>query len=405
MQSFKARQISKNVYWVGAIDWSLRDFHGYGTPRGTTYNAFLITGDKPVLIDTVKKPFYKEMMARIASIIDPATIECVISNHAEMDHSGCLPDVIRDINPEVIYASKMGKQALQAHFGIGESITVLDNLQEFSVGEHKFSSLESRMLHWPDSMVTFYENDGILFTQDGFGMHYATLNLFVDENPKHIVEQEAAKYYANILLPMSNLVQKLIKTMREVALPIEMIAPDHGPIFRTEEDKNWILNKWDEWSTPSYYKKAVLCYDTMWNSTASMAAAVAEGIHSKGVPVEIYPMSGAHRSDVATALLEAGAFVVGSPTINKQMFPTIADTLSYVSGIKPTCLVGGAFGSCGWSPEGVKKVSRVLEEIGVELVSDTQTHQFVPDNESLAKFIQFGESIGDALLEKLASSK
>lgn len=401
MTAHNAIKISENVYWVGAIDWALRDFHGYTTSRGTTYNAYLIMGEKPILIDTVKAPFFDEMMARIKSVIDPEKIEYIISNHAEMDHSGSLVRTIEAIKPEKVFASKMGNAALQEHFQLEFPITEIKSGQEFTLGNSKFIAVETRMLHWPDSMFTFYANDGMLFSQDGFGMHLATSNLFADQNPKDIMEHEAAKYYANILLPYSNFVSRLFDSLPSLNLDIKYIAPDHGPIWNTPENIKFILDKWQMWASQRYYNKAVIIYDTMWNSTAKMAASIADGIAAKGTITKILPMSGSNRSDIITEILDAGALVVGSPTLNQQMFPTVAEILCYVKGLKPKNLVGQAFGSFGWSGEAVKLIQAELREIQVELVAESVNIKYVPTETDLISCNKMGQNIALALKQKL----
>ncbi len=229
-----AVQISEHVYWVGAIDWAIRDFHGYLTERGTTYNAFLILADKVTLIDTVKAPFRQELLARIASVIDPARIDYIISNHAEMDHSGCLPEIIRAVQPEKVFASTLGVKALQDHFHADIALTPVKDGETLSLGNMHVSFLETRMVHWPDSMFTFLVEEGVLFSNDGFGMHLAGTVRFDDEVERAVLVHQAAKYYANILLPFSSLIAKLLEKVRGLNLDIRLIAPDHGPVWRTD---------------------------------------------------------------------------------------------------------------------------------------------------------------------------
>ena len=224
MSAFEAVKISQNVYWVGAIDWSLRNFHGYATTRGTTYNAYLIMGAEPILIDTVKAPFYHEMMERIASVVAPEKIRYIVSNHAELDHSGSLPQTINAIKPEKIFASKAGVQALKDHFHFTDEITEVKDGAELILGDMKLKFLETKMLHWPDSMFTYCVNDKILFSQDGFGMHLATTDLFVEQNDFGVVSYEAAKYFANILLPYSSFVTRLIEKLPALNLDLQIIA-------------------------------------------------------------------------------------------------------------------------------------------------------------------------------------
>ena len=397
MCAYKAVKVTDNVYWVGAIDTELRDFHGYSTLRGTTYNAYLVMGSKPVLIDTVKVGFFDEMMSRISSLIDPKKIKYIISNHAEMDHSGSLPKVIETIKPEKVFASKMGVQALKKHFCFNLDITEVKSQEVLNIDGLKFTFIETRMLHWPDSMFTYFNNDKVLFSQDAFGMHLATYKLFADQNDYAIMHYESAKYFANILLPYANLVTKLFASFDSFNLDVQLIAPDHGPVWRTQKDISWIISLWRKWALQEKSQKVVIIYDTMWNSTAKMAKVIADSIAGEDVDVKLMPLSISHRSDVATELLEAKAFIVGSPTINQQMFPTVADVLCYLKGLKPQGLIGQVFGSYGWGCESVRLVCKELETIGVKFIDEPIKAQYVPDDEVLAQCRLLGKSIAKEL--------
>jgi flavorubredoxin len=393
---FKAIKISEHVHWVGAIDWTIRDFHGYATKRGSTYNAYLVTGEKPILIDTVKAPFKHELLSRISSVIDPREIRYIISNHSEMDHSGCLPRIIKRIEPEKVYASAMGAKALAEHFGL-ENITPVKSGETLNLGGMNFSFLETRMLHWPDSMVSFLHEDNLLFSQDAFGMHLATSERFADEIDKCILLAEAAKYYANILLPYSNIIPAALKKVGETGFDIKIIAPDHGPIWR--KDVMTLPNHYAEWAAQKPTMKAVVVYDTMWLSTDIMARAICDGLIHGGAEVKLLKLGASHRSDVATEILDAGALLVGSPTLNNGIFPTIADVLTYLKGLKPRNLIGAAFGSYGWSGESVGVIEKMLEEIGVELVSEGIKVKYVPRPDDLEKCFNLGILVARKLRE------
>ena len=395
--AFHAHQIASNVFWVGAVDWNLRDFHGYATERGTSYNAYLILADKVTLVDTVKAPFMDEMLSRIASVIPPEKIDYVISNHAEMDHSGALPAFLRSFKPEKVIASTKGAEALQSHFGLSEPVETVEDGQTLSLGGAEVTFVETRMLHWPDSMFSFLSGEGILFSQDAFGMHLASAERYADELDRSVLAFEAAKYYANILMPYARLVGRLLDRVTDLNLPIRMIAPDHGPIYR--KDLDWIVDLYRRFSERKPTRKAVITYDTMWGSTDQMARAIAEGINENGCVSEIVRMETSHRSNVATALLDAGAFVVGSPTINNHMFPSIADVLSYIAGLRPTNLVGAAFGSFGWSGEAVGLIEEQLTEIGIELAVEGMRVNYVPTEQDLISCKAFGAKIAERMKE------
>ena len=397
-QRFEAVKVTERVYWVGAIDWALRDFHGYATHRGSTYNAYLILAEKITLVDTVKSPFMNEMLARIASLIDPATIDYIISNHSEMDHTGCLPEVIDLVKPEKVFASVMGVKALNDHFDLDYPIQAVADGQTLSLGNMNVTFVETRMLHWPDSMVTYLAEEEILFSQDGFGMHLASSERFDDELDKNIMESEAAKYYANILMPYSSLIAKLLLKIKAFPAPIKLVAPDHGPIWR--KNFAWIMDLYGKWSQQRPTLKAVVTYDTMWQSTAMMARQIAEGISAGGGQVKVMPLSQSHRSDVATEVLEAGALLVGSPTINNNMFPTVADLLCYLKGLKPANLAGAAFGSYGWGKGVVKSLTQQLEEMKVELLDEGICAKYRPDDKTLQDCRSLGLLVAKTLKEK-----
>ena len=400
----KTIELAENVYWVGAVDWITRDFHGYSTERGTTYNAFLIIDEKITLIDTVKKPYKSELMHRIHNIIDPKKIDYLVVNHVEMDHSGALPEVIEAINPEKVICSKMGHKALLQHFHRPDwPYHVVTPGEELSLGKRTLNFLETRMLHWPDSMFTYLKEDQILFTSDAFGEHLATSERFDDEVNQDVLMHEAAKYYANILTLYSPLVKKLLAKVQEMQLPIKMLAPDHGVIWRDNPGK--IIEAYSRWCVHQGNGKALVIYDTMWESTKMMAKAVAEGLHEQGVEYKLIDLQVNHRSDVMTDVLEASAIVLGSSTLNNGMLPRMADFLMYMRGLRPTNKVGAAFGSYGWSGEAVKMMNEVLKDMNIILCHEGVKVQYVPEHAQLAQCVELGRTVGKAMQALLAGEK
>jgi flavorubredoxin len=397
-QMFKAVKLTDRIYWVGAVDWAIRNFHGYATDRGTTYNAYLVIADKVTLIDTVKAPFKNELLSRIASVIEPAKIDYIISNHSEMDHSGCLPDIIGVVKPEKVFASENGVKALSDHFHGEHEILAVRDGDTLDLGNMTASFTETRMLHWPDSMFTYLAEEQALFSQDAFGMHLASTERFDDEIDDEILKYEAAKYFANILLPYSSFVTRLLDKMGKLNLPIKMVAPDHGPVWRKNIDR--ILNFYLTWASQKRANKAVIVYDTMWQSTAVMARVISEGLASAGSSAKVMPLGSSHRSDVATEILDAGALVVGSPTLNNTIFPTVADVLTYLKGLKPRNLIGAVFGSYGWSGEAVKQLQETLREMKVDLVADGLSVRYVPDEDALSKCFSLGALVAEKLKER-----
>lgn len=396
----QAVKISDKVYWVGAVDWNLRDFHGYATSRGTTYNAYLILSEKPTLIDTVKKEFYPEMLARIQTILDPKQIEIIISNHAEMDHSGALLQAVADFQPSEIYASAMGVKNLIAQLHPSFDIKVVKTGDKIDVGGDTLSFVEARMLHWPDSMLAYLEKEKVLFTNDVFGMHLATSKLFDDENDESVWQQETRKYYANIVLPYSDLVTRFLGQVQQMGLSPKLIAPDHGFIWRKDLSK--IIDLYAQFAAQKPTNKAVIVYDTMWGSTEQMARAISDGLRRGGTEVKLFSMHACHRSDVITELMGAGAFIIGTPVLNSNIFPSMADVLCYIKGLKPKNLMGAAFGSYGWNGAPVDSLTKMLEEMGVSVVAPAVKSLFVPDKAKLQECESLGQLISQKLTEKLS---
>jgi len=388
-------KIAKGVYSVGVIDWNIRDFHGYSTHLGTTYNAFLIVDEKIALIDTVKKEFSDQLIENISKIVDPKKIDYVISNHTEMDHSGGLPRIMHRVGEDKpLYCSKMGAKNLARHFSQKWNYHAVGTGEELSLGNRTLTFLETRMVHWPDSMFTYLKEDKILFSSDGFGQHYAGHENFDDEVGDEIM-RHAKKYYANILLLYSPLILKLIETVTKLAIEIDMICPDHGIIWRKDPGK--IISAYARWAKQAPKKKAVVVYDTMWHSTEAMADEISAGIANEGVSVRPIHIRSSHRSEIMTEVLDAAAVIVGSPTLNNQLFPTVSDFLTYMKGLKPINKIGAAFGSYGWSGEAVKMINSALESMKFDIIDPGVRLQYVPDKEGLNACFELGKKIGKAI--------
>jgi flavorubredoxin len=393
----KPVEIADKIYDVGVIDWNIRDFHGYSTELGTSYNAFLVIDEKIVLIDSVKKDFSDELVQNISKIIDPRKIDMVISNHTEMDHSGSLPRIMHFIGEDKpVYCSSMGIKNLSRHFSQKLNYKPIKNGETLSIGKRSFTFLETKMLHWPDSMFTYLNEDKILFSSDAFGQHYAGCEEFDDEADEHLIMLHAKKYFANILLLYAPLILNLIEKVVEMGLEFKMICPDHGILWRKNPNK--IIEAYVKWSKQVPDKKAVVIYDTMWHSTQLMAEAIAEGIHSQGVSVKPMKLREFHRSDIMTEVLESKAVVVGSPTLNNGLFPTLADILTYMKGLRPKNKIGAAFGSYGWSGEAVGLIQKHLEDMQFEIIESGMKHQYVPDSNSLEACRELGRKIGRAVI-------
>ncbi|QTA79247.1 Putative nitric oxide reductase [Desulfonema limicola] len=391
----KPVEIAKGVYDVGVIDWNIRDFHGYSTHLGTSYNAFLIVDEKIALIDTVKKGFAEQLLRNISTIIDPGKIDMVISNHTEMDHSGSLPYIMDKIGiQKPLYCSKMGEKNLSRHFSSDLNYQVLKEGDEISLGSKTLTFIETRMLHWPDSMFTYLKEDKILFSSDAFGQHYAGHEEFDDVVGNKIMFH-AQKYYANILLLYAPLILKLVEKITKAGLEFNIICPDHGVLWR---NPGRIIEAYAKWSKQEdCADKAVIVYDTMWDSTHQMALAVADGLHENGIDVRPMKLRDWDRSDIMTEVLDAKAVIIGSPTLNNGIFPTIADFITYMKGLKPKNKIGAAFGSFGWSGESVKIIEQNLGEMNFDLPVSGLKIPFVPDNNGLEKCREFGSQLAKAI--------
>ena len=394
---FDAVPVSPNVWWVGARDWSVRNFHGYETNRGSSYNAFLVIDEKVTVIDAVKAPFVPEMLARIASVIDPAKVDYVISNHSEPDHSGGLPEIIAATNPEKVFASTAGTKTLAAYYGL-ENITTVKTGDSISLGAGSIAFVDTKMLHWPDSMVSFYDRDKVLFSQDAFGMHLATSPMWADECDTAVLDYEARKYFANILNLQADRVIGLLDSLPGLNLDIKIIAPDHGPLWR--QDLEWILDLYRDAAEQKYRKRALVAFSTMWHSTEKLAAALAEGIRSAGVEVQLCDLEANDRSAVMTEVARSGLIAFGAPTMNNQMFPKMADVLNYIKGLRPKNKIGFAFGSYGWSGEGAKQIAAELEAMGAEQLEPLFQVKYMPSAEDLCKMTEIGKKLGAALIER-----
>jgi flavorubredoxin len=391
----KPLEIAKDIYWLGVIDWNIRDMHGYSTPNGTTYNSFLIKDEKIALIDTGKKGFGDELIRNISRIVDPKKIDYVISNHTEMDHSGSLPRVMHKIGEDKpLYCSKMGLKNLAKHFPQKWNYQPVEDGQELILGKRSLTFMETRMLHWPDSMFSYLKEEKILFSSDGFGQHYASLDRFDDQVGEDIMAH-AKKYFANILLLYAPRVLKLVDKVTEMGLAIDMICPDHGIIWRGDPSK--IINAYVKWSRQKPKRKALIVYDSMWHSTEMMADAIVGSLGEEGVDARPYHLRSHHRSDIITEVLDAGAVIVGSPTLNNGLYPSVSDFLTYMKGLKPQNKIGASFGSYGWSGEAVNLINKELEAMKFDVIDPGLRIPYVPDEKGLKACYDLGKKIADAL--------
>lgn len=388
-------QLKEGVYWVGAVDWDVKNFHGYITHRGTTYNAYLIVSDKIALVDTVKAPFYETMVRHIKEIVDPSKIDYIISNHAEPDHSGALTKFYKEEASQAeIIATKRGEKIITKYYG-DLPITTIDDMPEVKLGGKTLSFVAVPMAHWPDSMVSYIPEDKLLLSNDAFGQHLASCGRFNDEVDQQELWHEALAYYANILMPLNRSVGRAIQALDGV--PIDMIAPSHGVIWR--KDLGDILAKYTSWVAGETKNKVVIAYDTMWKSTKEMAYAIAEGVASEGVNCKVYNLTENHRSDVMTEVQEAKAVLVGSPTLNNHVYPTVAGFLAYMRGLKPMNKIGAGFGSFGWAGGARKFVEEQMKLAGIELIESNLDVSYKPTEDEWKKSFDYGVMIAKKVKE------
>ena len=386
-------EIKQNIYWVGGIDWDLRNFHGYVTPRGSTYNSYLIIDDKITLVDTVKHYLADEMLDRIRAVVDPEEIDYVLVNHVEMDHSGSMPMVMEVAPNASIVTTSKGKKALEMHYGKDWEYMIVKTGDELKTGSRTLKFVETPMVHWPDNMVTYVPEDGLLLSNDAFGQHIASTERFVDEMGWDIVREEAASYYANIVFPYGDQVNKALDVVE--TLPLEMIAPSHGLIWRSHLTE--LLREYRKWAGNETDRKALIVYDTMWGSTKEMALALQEGLEACGVPVTMKSLQTNHISQIVPHVLTARLVLVGSPTINNGMLPTVAAFLTYTKGLRPKKRTGFAFGSYGWGGQGAREVASVLKDMGWKMPEETVNLQYVPGKDDLANLKEIGSRLARAI--------
>jgi anaerobic nitric oxide reductase flavorubredoxin len=388
--------VKEGVNWVGAVDWNLKDFHGYITSRGTTYNAYLIRDEKTVLIDTVKCNFAEELIDNVEGLTSFDKIDYIIVNHVEMDHSGSLPTIVKLAKNAKIIASVRGKDALIEHYGHDfDRVETVKTGDKLSLGKRTLMFIETPMLHWPDSMFTYSVEDKILFSNDAFGEHFASSERFDDEVDQQQLWEEAATYYANILTLFAPLITRKIQEIVAMNVPIDIIAPDHGVIWRKDPMK--IVNAYLDWSAGKAAQRVVVVFDTMWGSTDAMARAIEGGAASQGIEVRVFKLRNRENTDIVTEIIAAKAVVVGSPTMNNQMFPTLGGFLTYITGLKPKGKLWAFFGSYGWGGGAVKGMVEMAKKAGFDVYEPTIEVKYVPDADDLKRCFDFGVQIAQKI--------
>ena len=392
-------ELKKGVYWVGVVDWDLKAFHGHelSTHRGSTYNSYLIIDKKVVLVDTVWGPFQDKLIENIREIIDPSKIDIVVANHAETDHSGGLPLIMKYCPNATLVVSKRGAESIDGHYHQGWNFQTVKTGDKINIGANDLVFVEAPMLHWPDSMFTYLTGLNILMPNDGFGQHYATAFRFNDQVNEKELYEEALKYYVNILTPFSDRVLKKIEEVLALKLPVDIIAPSHGVIWR--QDPLQIVKKYQEWATQKPEPRAVFLYDSMWHGTRKMAEAIGEGLAEKGVQFRLINVGVSDRNDALVDVFKARTILIGSPTLNNGPISTLMPILEDLRGLKFQNKLGAAFGSYGWSGEAVKIIEEHLVKCKIPLIREGIKCKWQPSQKDLEDCKAFGREIADATLK------
>ena len=386
----KPLEIKKGIYSVGVVDWNVRNFHGhtYTTKRGTTYNAYLIVDEKIALVDTVLGSFSQELIDNIRAIVPVEKIDYVIANHVETDHSGALPEIMELCPKAKVFGTEKCKEGLYRHYYKNWDFQVVKTGDTLKLGKRTLTFVEAPMIHWPDSMFTYCAEESLLMPNDAFGQHLATSERFDDEVDQCALMDEAAKYYANILWPLSSLISRKIEDVLKMKLSIDMIAPSHGIVWRKDPMK--IVNSYISWAKNETKKKAVIVYETMWGATEKMAKAIAQGISDTGVSVKLCRIPDSDTTDVAKDMLDAKGFIFGSSTHDNDMLNNIAGFMEFFKGLKPKNRTAAAFGSYGWSGGAVKELEDLVKAGGVELAQPSISVKYMPDESELKICYEFG---------------
>jgi anaerobic nitric oxide reductase flavorubredoxin len=397
-----AVEIKPGIYWVGAIDWAVRDFHGYITPNGTSYNNYLILDKQVTLIDTVKHDFCEYTIDNIRRLVDPAKIENIVINHIENDHMSSI-DRIMELAPNAtIYITARGKKGLDRFFDTSRwNFKIVKTGDMLNMGTKTITFLETPMLHWPDSMMSYVQEDRLLISQDAFGQHLASSARFDDDYCDQYsvtgLEHAVRDYYANILMPFGALVKSKIAEIQKLGIEIDMIAPDHGIIWKKNPAK--IIQMYLDMANDKADLRVVIVYDTMWHSTEHMTIPLMEGIRAVGVDVEVIKLRATPMSRAIKRVWESRAMLIGTPTLNNIMFPSVAEFLTHLRGLRPKNRLVGAFGSFGWGGGAVKEAYAEFKRMGLEAVEPGVEVLYRPSLEDDEKCFAFGKQFAEKTIE------
>ncbi|MDO7789112.1 anaerobic nitric oxide reductase flavorubredoxin [Desulforamulus aquiferis] len=383
-------QIKDKIYWVGIKDWELRRFHGdeYSTHRGSTYNSYLIKDQKIALVDTVWTPFHMEYVEELDKKYGLKNIELIVIQHCEQDHAGSLAYLMDKIPNIPIYCTKKGSEMIRKHFHKDWNLIPVKTGDSVDLGEMKLIFIEAPMLHWPDTMMTYVQGANVLLSNDPFGQHFASPHFYNDQVDQGELYQEALKYYANIITPFNKLVKGKIKELKSLNLPIDIIAPSHGIIWR--DNPMQIVEKYDQWASNYHEGSVVILYDTMWGATKRMALAIAKGLEEAGIPTRVLNIAKSDKNDLITEVFKAQGVIIGSSTVNNGILSSGAAILEMIKGLKFKGKIGAAFGSYGWSGEGVKIIEEWMKESGIKIVQDGKRVAYEPTADEILECEEFG---------------
>lgn len=394
------KHIKNNVHWVGKIDWELDSFHGddYSVNHGSSQNAYLIQEEKTVLIDTVWMPHSTEFIDNLEKEIDLKSIDFIVCNHGEVDHSGALPALLEKIPGTPIYCTQAAVKSLTGQYHQPDwNFQVVKTGDSVDVGNgKKLVFVEMKMLHWPDSMATYLTEDNILFSNDAFGQHFAVQELFNDKADPCLLMEEAMKYYANILNPFSPLVAKKIEEIVAMEIPIDIIATSHGVIWR--DNPLQIVTKYAEWADAYQEDQITIVYDTMWEGTTKLAHQIAEGISeaSPETRVKIFNIAQTDKNDIMTEVFKSRAIAVGSPTVGQNILSSVAGWLTFLEELKFKNKKAAVFGCYGWSGESTKILREKVEKAGFAVLEDEVKCLWNPQDEQKEAAVALGRALADA---------
>ncbi len=385
-------ELAKGVYWVGIRDWNRRLFDALiPLPIGTSYNSYLVIGSsKKALIDTARPGFEREFEEKIRKILDPAEIDYVIMNHAEPDHAGSIPHIMGINEKAKLITSVQGAKMAKTFYKVpDERIQPVRDQETISLGDKTLKFIEAPMLHWPETMFTYLQEDKILFPCDFFGSHSAG-GMYDDELDDLLVY--AQRYFGEIMMPFRSMGQKAMEKIKN--LEIKMIAPSHGPVHRNPDR---ILNAYRKWVNGETKRKAIVVYVTMWRSTEKMIKSVVETLASEGIETAVYDLTVSDLGEIAKDLVDSKAIVLGAPTVLGGLHPLAVYATYLTKALRPPLKFGLVLSSYGWGGGAVKQAQEILGSTKLDLVgaveingppSEDDIHKIIDLSTTLAKKIR-----------------